>query len=82
MKLTKSKLKQIIKEELNEISAFHIAGEDIAHGLAHDAASAVVNTQTIENELSTLSREDASMLDEDIRDAVIRIIKTYLKAAK
>ena len=69
-------------EELNEISAFHISGEDIAHGLAHDAAAAVVNTQTIENELSTLSREDARMLDEDIRDAVIRIIKTYLKAAK
>ena len=37
MKLTKSKLKQIIKEELNEMSSFHIAGEDKALHLANKA---------------------------------------------
>ena len=79
MKLTKSKLKQLIKEELNEMSAWHFAGDDIAAGLAHDAAAAVVNTQTVKNELAELSREDASMLDQDVRNAVYKIIKNYLK---
>jgi len=79
MKITKSKLKQLIKEELNEMSAYDLTSADIAYGLAHDAAAAVVNTQTIKNELSTLSREDAGMLDEDIRDAVKDIILRYFK---
>ena len=79
MKITKSKLKQLIKEELNEMSAYHLTSADIAYGLAHDAAAAVVNTQTIKNELSTISREDAGMLDEDIRDAVKDIILRYFK---
>jgi len=80
MKLTKTHLKNLIKETLQE-STFHFALEDIAYGLAHDAATAVVNTQTIKNELSTLSREDAGMLDEDIRDAVKKIIKNYLESS-
>ena len=79
MKITKSKLRQLIKEELNEISAYDITGADIAFGLAHEAAGAVVNTQTVKGELSTLSREDVNMLDKDIRSAVKDIILTYFK---
>ena len=76
MKLTKQQLKQIIKEELNEI---HITGEDIAIGLAHEAVSGVVNTRTAKNELAGLSLEERKMLDEDIRNAVINIIRSYLE---
>ena len=88
MKLTKSQLKQIIKEELNEVSRatlqrmhrkqYNITDEDIAIGLAHEAVSGVVNPDTAENELAGLSPEKRKMLDEDIRNAVIDIIRSYL----
>ena len=79
MQLTKTKLKQLIKEALNEMSAWHFAGDDIATGLAHDAAAAVVNTQTVKNELAELSREDANMLYEDLNNAAYKLIKEYLE---
>ena len=89
MKITKSKLKQLIKEELNEISMPEIqpTSEDIALGLAHDAAGeaarAVVNEETIKAELSTLSQEAAKKLLIDITEAVEGIVKdTILKALK
>ena len=89
MKLTKQQLKQIIKEELNEVAGpaalqqhhakqYNITDEDIAIGLAHEAVSGVVNTRTARNELAGLSLEKRKMLDEDIRNAVIDIIRSYL----
>tara|TARA_R110000824_G_scaffold197409_20_gene380937 strand:- start:5334 stop:5642 length:309 start_codon:yes stop_codon:yes gene_type:complete len=84
MKLTKTKLKQLIKEELNEMSAYHFAGDDIATSLANKAAYAVVRAISAgaEDDLSEYSgipEEDVSMLAEDIRAAVKNIVKEYLE---
>ena len=80
MKLTKAHLKNLIKETLQE-STFHFAAEDIAYGLAYDAATAVVNKKTNKGELAELSPEDLHMLSEDIRDAVKKINKNYLESS-
>jgi len=76
MKLTKSRLKQIIKEELSEASSFHIAGEDKATHLANKATYAVVQAIAEDPEIS---EEDAAELAGHIRSAVKDIIKNYLK---
>jgi len=84
MKLSKSKLKQIIKEELKKIheSAYHFARTQAATALAFAAANAVVNKKTTgpKGSLSGLSKEDLDMLDEDISDAVKKIVEKYLSA--
>jgi hypothetical protein len=84
MKISKSKLKQIIKEELKKIheSAYHFAGAQAAIALAFAAANAVVNIKTTGSKgpLSGLSKDDLDMLDEDISDAVQKIVKKYLSA--
>jgi len=84
MKITKSKLKQIIKEELQKVqeSAYHSAGAQAANALAFAAANAVVNKKTTgpKGPLSGLSKEDLDMLDEDISDTVKKIVEKYLSA--
>jgi len=80
MKITKSRIKQIIKEELNEMRPNQdLASKDIAVGLSHGAAAAVVNSKTLKNELSNLSQKKANALREDIQDAVEDIIRGYFK---
>jgi hypothetical protein len=78
MKINKETLKQLIMEELNEMPEFRPSADDIAFGLSHDAAASVVNRETVENELSSLSPKETDMLENEIRDAVSSIIKTYL----
>ena len=82
MKINKETLKQLIMEELNEMPEFRPSADDIVVGLSHDAASAVVNSETVENELSGLSPEETDLLENEIRDAVSSIIKTYLNKGK
>jgi hypothetical protein len=84
MKLTKSKLKQLIKEELEKVqeSAYHHARAQAASSLAFAAANAVVNRKTTgpKGPLSGLSKDDLDMLDEDISDTVKKIVEKYLSA--
>ena len=84
MKLSKSKLKQIIKEELEKVreSAYHFARSEAANALAFAAANAVVNRKTTgpKGPLSGLSKDDLDMLDEDISDTVKKIVEKYLSA--
>ena len=84
MKITKTKLKQIIKEELKKVqeSAYHFARSEAANALAFAAANAVVNRKTTgpKGPLSGLSKDDLDMLDEDISDTVKKIVEKYLSA--
>jgi|6_EtaG_2_1085325.scaffolds.fasta_scaffold01485_12 osmotically-inducible protein OsmY len=84
MRIKKSKLIRLIKEELKKIheSAYHFATAQAASSLAFAAANAVVNRKTTgpKGPLASLSKDDLDMLDEDISDAVKKIVEKYLSA--
>ena len=85
MKITKSTLKQLIMEELNNISEAEdeptlddIPLSDIALALATDAATAVVNSETVKNELVNFSREEYNDLFNQIRHEVQDIVLKHM----
>jgi len=71
MKLTTSKLVQVIKEELRQRA---LPPKDIALGLGYEAASMIVNT----GELASLTKDQRNMLAADIHEAVEKVILVHL----
>ena len=82
MKITESLLKQIIREELERMEEAYVqmSNSEIASVLAFEAATAVANKTTAENELSMLTRTQRSELHEEIRVFVTDAIMKRMRA--
>ena len=82
MKITESLLKQIIREELKRMEEAYVqmSNSEIASVLAFEAATAVANKTTAENELSMLTRTQRSELHEEIRVFVTDAIMKRMRA--
>ena len=77
MKLTKAKLKQIIKEELNEASADQgIDTQNIAALGADYIVRQVVSPIEHSGGVSTMPTNPE--LKEDLKSAILQVIETYL----
>ena len=80
--LQKEQLKQIIREELKRMEEAYVqmSNSEIASVLAFEAATAVANKTTAENELSMLTRTQRSELHEEIRVFVTDAIMKRMRA--